>query len=61
MKHIIRKYSKPAIVIAVILVLITLLVNRYQYKEDLKSIQNHQLGDQQLPADDIAEELAEGT
>lgn len=61
MKHIIRKYSKPAIVIAVILILITVLVNRYQYKEDLKSIQNHQLTDQQLPMDDIVDELAEGT
>lgn len=61
MKHVIHKYSKLAITLALILILITLLVNRYQYKEDLESIQNHQISDQQLPTDDIVDELAEGT
>ena len=61
MKHVIRKYSIPAIILIVVLILITVLVNRYQFKEDMASIQNHRISDQQLPADDIADELAEGT
>lgn len=61
MKHVIHKYSKLAIVIALILVLITVVVNHYQYKEDKALIQSHQITDQQLPTDDLVDDLAEGT
>lgn len=61
MKHVIRKYSKLAIIVALLLVLITVLVNHYQYEEDKKAIASHQIAAQQLPTDDLADELAEGS
>lgn len=61
MKHIIRRYSKVAIVIAIIFVLITIVVNHYQYEEDKMAIAHHRIGAEQLPTDDIADEMAEGS
>jgi hypothetical protein len=61
MKHIVRKYSKVAIIIALIFVLITIVVNRYQYKEDKAAVLNHQIADEQLLTDDVVDEMAEGT
>ncbi|MFI5332490.1 MAG: hypothetical protein ACHQVS_00110 [Candidatus Babeliales bacterium] len=56
-----KYYSKLAIILAFILILITVLVNRYQSKEDMAVVASNQMCEQPLPTDDVVDELAEGT